>query len=161
MVGSTNHLDRLDPGIAKRPSRFDRKYPFPNPDMAQRIAYMQFWQRKLMDSEVAFPDEICPAVAKITKDFSFAYLQEAIMSALLAIARKKTRIVGDTSTEVPDLDQYVLWREIRKQVALLREQLDQNGSGSETEGSSACLNHPLQAAFAFCCVADRRQEGVR
>lgn len=25
MVGSTNHLDRLDPGIAKRPSRFDRK----------------------------------------------------------------------------------------------------------------------------------------
>lgn len=25
MIGSTNHLDRLDPGIAKRPSRFDRK----------------------------------------------------------------------------------------------------------------------------------------
>src|SRR6266480_5472516 len=23
MVGSTNHLERLDPGIAKRPSRFD------------------------------------------------------------------------------------------------------------------------------------------
>ena len=28
MVGSTNHLERLDPGIAKRPSRFDRKMLF-------------------------------------------------------------------------------------------------------------------------------------
>lgn len=26
MIGSTNHLDRLDPAIANRPSRFDRKY---------------------------------------------------------------------------------------------------------------------------------------
>lgn len=31
MVASTNHLDRLDPGITKRPSRFDRKYLFPLP----------------------------------------------------------------------------------------------------------------------------------
>lgn len=25
LVGSTNHLDRLDPGLSTRPSRFDRK----------------------------------------------------------------------------------------------------------------------------------------
>jgi transitional endoplasmic reticulum ATPase len=25
LVGSTNHLDRLDPGLSSRPSRFDRK----------------------------------------------------------------------------------------------------------------------------------------
>jgi transitional endoplasmic reticulum ATPase len=25
LVGSTNHLDRLDPGLSARPSRFDRK----------------------------------------------------------------------------------------------------------------------------------------
>lgn len=31
MVASTNHLDRLDPGIINRPSRFDRKYLFPLP----------------------------------------------------------------------------------------------------------------------------------
>lgn len=31
MVASTNHLDKLDPGLSKRPSRFDRKYLFPTP----------------------------------------------------------------------------------------------------------------------------------
>lgn len=29
MVASTNYLNRLDPGLANRPSRFDRKYLFP------------------------------------------------------------------------------------------------------------------------------------
>ena len=42
MVGSTNHLDRLDPGIAKRPSRFDRKYLFPNPNTEEREKYMKY-----------------------------------------------------------------------------------------------------------------------
>jgi len=28
IIGSTNHLDHLDPAISKRPSRFDRKYHF-------------------------------------------------------------------------------------------------------------------------------------
>ena len=32
MIGSTNHLEKLDPGIAKRPSRFDRKYFFNVPN---------------------------------------------------------------------------------------------------------------------------------
>lgn len=124
MVGSTNHLDRLDPGISKRPSRFDRKYRFPNPDMEQRTSYMRLWQRKLADSEVDFPDKICPAVAKITKGFSFAYLQEAIVSALLAIARKSSSRVEACTVEDADLDNYVLWREIKKQVKILREELE-------------------------------------
>ncbi|KAK5245880.1 hypothetical protein LTR16_007204, partial [Cryomyces antarcticus] len=34
MVASTNHLDQLDPGLSKRPSRFDRKYLFPLPSEA-------------------------------------------------------------------------------------------------------------------------------
>ncbi|OAL34645.1 hypothetical protein AYO20_06062 [Fonsecaea nubica] len=90
MVGSTNHLDRLDPGIAKRPSRFDRKYLFGNPNLAQRVQYCHFWQKKLRDNkDLEFPDEICTAAAKITADFSFAYIQEAFISALLEIAREK------------------------------------------------------------------------
>jgi transitional endoplasmic reticulum ATPase len=28
MIGSTNHLSKLDPALSKRPSRFDRKYHF-------------------------------------------------------------------------------------------------------------------------------------
>ena len=68
MVGSTNHLDRLDPGISKRPSRFDRKYYFPDPDYEQRVQYAKYWQGKLKDNDtVEFPDDLCPAIAKITE----------------------------------------------------------------------------------------------
>ena len=162
MVGSTNHLDRLDPGIAKRPSRFDRKILFDNPDEDERILYMQFWQRKLSsEDDVEFPDKLCPAIANITKDFSFAYLQEAMVASLLAIANEKDAkgkklclecmethpkpngstcnressrpfkglhdwvwMVRQADDEDPDLDEYRLWREVKKQVRILREELD-------------------------------------
>ncbi|KAK3720084.1 hypothetical protein LTR37_003907 [Vermiconidia calcicola] len=161
MVGSTNHLDRLDPGIAKRPSRFDRKYNFPNPSEKEREMYMKYWQGKLDDNkDIEFPDKLCPAVAKITNGFSFAYLQEAMVGSLLALAREKDGFaerlclecmeahekagsgscdregkrvfkglydwvwaVRRVDEDDPDLDNNVLWREIKKQVRILREEL--------------------------------------
>lgn len=122
---------------------------------------MKYWQGKLSDNDdLDFPDKLCPAVAKITKGFSFAYLQEAMVAALLAIAREDeysdrvclecmeahqkpsngsscdregvrpfkglydyvwlTKQVDDDDK---DLDNYVLWREIKKQVRILREEL--------------------------------------
>lgn len=39
MIGSTNHLSALDPAIAKRPSRFDRKYHFRLPNEDERVLY--------------------------------------------------------------------------------------------------------------------------
>ncbi|KAK4985747.1 hypothetical protein LTR50_005769 [Elasticomyces elasticus] len=138
-------MDRLDPGISKRPSRFDRKYYFPDPDMQQREKYCHYWQKKLSDNkEVEFPDELCTAIAKITDDFSFAYIQEAFIAALLTIAayngepdsqcwnqRTKTlmwesavqRAVESTIDE-PKLENLVLWREIKKQVKILREEME-------------------------------------
>ena len=72
----------------KRPSRFDRKYYFPNPNVDERVAYCHFWQRKLSDNkDIDFPDKLCRAIADITNDFSFAYIQEAFVAALLIIAR--------------------------------------------------------------------------
>nr|POE77629.1 putative atpase yjob [Quercus suber] len=171
MVGSTNHLDRLDPGIAKRPSRFDRKYKFSNPNNAERIQYMHFWQRKLADNkDIDFPDKLCPAIAKITHGFSFAYLQEAMVASLLAIARDAAEndnvhggrtclaclqiheetsrdsncissdafpgrydwmwMVQRTDNEDSDLDEYVLWREVKKQVRILREEFG-DGKGEK------------------------------
>lgn len=89
MVGSTNHLDRLDPGISKRPSRFDRKYYFSDPNHDQRVQYAHFWQKKLSDNkEIDFPDKLCGRIADITDKFSFAYMQEAFVASLLAIARR-------------------------------------------------------------------------
>ncbi|KAF2717594.1 P-loop containing nucleoside triphosphate hydrolase protein [Polychaeton citri CBS 116435] len=161
MIGSTNHLDRLDPGISKRPSRFDRKYLFPNPDEGERAQYMKYWQAKLKDNDdLDFPDKLCPAVAKITDGFSFAYMQEAMVASLLAIAREDgfaerscmeclephdKASTGDScdrdpkkpfkglfdyvwlarriDEDDPSLDNLVLWREIKKQVRILREEM--------------------------------------
>ncbi|KAK7908777.1 ATPase [Apiospora marii] len=149
MVGSTNHLDRLDPGLAKRPSRFDRKYHFPDPDRAQRVAYCRFWQGKLAgNAEIEFPDALCGAIADITDEFSFAYIQEAFVAALLAIAqrakkeeKKGVRLFGggdgqlmireieDDWVSVVDgggdeLEDLVLWVEIKKQIKILREGME-------------------------------------
>ncbi|EOO02299.1 putative proteasome-activating nucleotidase protein [Phaeoacremonium minimum UCRPA7] len=88
MIGSTNHLNRLDPAIAKRPSRFDRKYHFKVPGEKERAAYAQYWRSKLVDSEaIDFPEDLCPIIAKITEDFSFAYLKELFVTALLTLVR--------------------------------------------------------------------------
>ncbi|KAK3687168.1 P-loop containing nucleoside triphosphate hydrolase protein [Podospora appendiculata] len=144
MIGSTNHLDRLDPGISKRPSRFDRKYLFSDPDVEQRIAYCHFWQRKLADNkDIEFPDRLCTDIADITDGFSFAYMQEAFVAALLAIANGggaedaalaaselgEDGWVGvDSGDSSEDGDEeLILWVEIQKQVAILREGMDNEG----------------------------------
>jgi transitional endoplasmic reticulum ATPase len=88
MIGSTNNLDALDPAISKRPSRFDRKYHFHLPGEQERTSYCQFWRRKLADSDmVDFQEELCPIIAKLSEGFSFAYLKELFVWALLTIAR--------------------------------------------------------------------------
>lgn len=45
-IGSTDHLDRLDPPITKRPSRFDHKYHFKVPNLGERLEYCCCWSRK-------------------------------------------------------------------------------------------------------------------
>ncbi len=151
MVGSTNHLDRLDPGISKRPSRFDRKYFFPNPDFAQRVQYCEFWQGKLADNEdLDFPDKLCNNIAEITDKFSFAYMQEAFIASLLAIASRGGKDKHDLEEiarrwagpqdpmqpvdsqfhavgggdEDPDIKHLELWIEMQKQVKILRDELE-------------------------------------
>jgi transitional endoplasmic reticulum ATPase len=157
MVGSTNHLERLDPGISKRPSRFDRKYLFPNPNLEERILYAEFWRKKLGKSEsdnasveelpeIKFPEELCEPIAQITDKFSFAYIQEAFVATLLQIARGAEDDDKSASTEDqagesaeedlrPDLDNLILWKEFKKQVKILKEQM---GNG-EDESSRKSL----------------------
>ena len=157
MLGSTNHLDRLDPGISKRPSRFDRKYLFPNPDEPQRVQYAHYWQKKLeSNEEIDFPDALCDGIASITDGFSFAYIQEAMVASLLAIAAgggkgKADQLVGDVGRlrlgggEHKDLDKLVLWREIKKQVKILRDEMgDEEGNVVKaTENSKRKQTKPL------------------
>ncbi|MCJ1438434.1 hypothetical protein MMC27_007822 [Xylographa pallens] len=133
MIASTNHLDQLDPGLSKRPSRFDRKYLFPNPSQSERSLYCQYWRTKLRSkSTVQFPKKLCPAMALIMDNFSFAYMKEAFVATLLVMANNRTEkglVPGSADSndgdgdDDDDLDDYELWREMKKQVALLREDI--------------------------------------
>ncbi|KAK4496434.1 hypothetical protein PRZ48_012414 [Zasmidium cellare] len=86
MIGSTNHLERLDPGIAKRPSRFDRKYHYKLPGERERLLYCDYWRKKLQkNSSVDFHEDISQVIAQLTEGFSFAYLKELFVQTLLAL----------------------------------------------------------------------------
>ncbi|KAK0249846.1 hypothetical protein B0A54_00514 [Friedmanniomyces endolithicus] len=103
MIGSTNHLERLDPGISKRPSRFDRKYHYKLPGHQERILYCEYWRKKLSKrSDLGITDEVCEIVANVTDGFSFAYMKELFVQALLAIVggRDEDEDMTDASVSV-------------------------------------------------------------
>ncbi|KAL8987489.1 MAG: hypothetical protein Q9169_008694 [Polycauliona sp. 2 TL-2023] len=146
MVASTNHLDRLDPGLSSRPSRFDRKYLFPLPSEDERELYCEYWRQKLKSKPaIKYPRKLCPAIAGITAEFSFAYLQEAFIATLLAIAGHRSeehvrRGGGPDDGDDDDgggLDSFELWREMKKQVKSLRDDMANNTIGAITKGGSA------------------------
>lgn len=125
MIGSTNHLERLDPGIAKRPSRFDRKYLFDNPNREERILYCEYWRNKLRhNKQIEFPKILCAKIADITSDFSFAYMKEAFVAALLVIvARRDEPAVHRRHRD--ELEGNILWEVIQEQIKALREEMDE------------------------------------
>lgn len=149
MVASTNHLDRLDPGLSSRPSRFDRKYLFPMPSEEERIMYCDYWREKLSNKpSIKFPKQLSPAIAAITQDFSFAYLKEAFVATLIVIAgnRSEERFGGGDDDDNDPLDDYELWREIKKQIKLLRDDMDNTSllqSSSETGSVPPELTAPV------------------
>jgi SpoVK/Ycf46/Vps4 family AAA+-type ATPase len=82
VLATTNHPERIDPAILDRPSRFDRKYHFELPELAERSAYLALWQRKL-DAKLSWSDETTARLAAATAGFSFAYIQELVVTALM------------------------------------------------------------------------------
>jgi len=111
LISSTNHLDRLDPGLSNRPSRFDRKFAFKDPTMSERIMYCQYWKRKLASNKsISFPKALVEHIAAITEDFSFAYMKEAFTSALVSLA---------TGSETGPFG-----KAIENQIRALRKELD-------------------------------------
>lgn len=81
-LATTNHPEKLDPALIDRPSRFDRKYHFGLPALADRRAYIAHWngtlQPALRASEAAID-----RIAERTEGFSYAYLKELFLSATM------------------------------------------------------------------------------
>ncbi|KAJ7498746.1 P-loop containing nucleoside triphosphate hydrolase protein [Mycena latifolia] len=113
IIGTTNHFDRLDPGLSTRPSRFDRKYLFDDPTRDERALYAKYWQKKLQSNDdIGFPDALVEEVADMTEQFSFAYLKEAFVSCLVILAGWE----GD--------DKPAFSSALKTQIKTLRKQLD-------------------------------------
>lgn len=81
-LATTNHPERLDPAILDRPSRFDRKYPFILPALAERKAYITMWNGTLKP-RLRLTDEGIETISAQTEDFSFAYLKELFLSSMM------------------------------------------------------------------------------
>jgi hypothetical protein len=107
-LATTNHPERLDPAILDRPSRFDRKYPFDLPGIAERRRYIQQWNASLKPA-IRLSESGCDVVAELTEDFSFAYIKELFLSSMMRwIARPESSRMDDI---------------MREQAAALREQM--------------------------------------
>lgn len=111
VLATTNHPEKLDTAILDRPSRFDRKYYFELPADAERLAYMQKWNRELQ-VELRVSDGAAKLLVNETRGFSFAYLKE------LFVASMAQWMSTSGNTSMDDV--------IQAQVKLLRSQLKGN-----------------------------------
>lgn len=80
VLATTNEPEKLDKALAQRPSRFDRVFTFdlPNEDMCHQLLVLR--GGKYFD-----PKEM-EMVAKECEGFSYAYVQEVVVNALLHAA---------------------------------------------------------------------------
>ncbi|KAI9444416.1 hypothetical protein BJY52DRAFT_1228859 [Lactarius psammicola] len=85
---------------------------FDDPNGTACVLYAEYWKRKLKD--VSFPDSLVMVIAEETKRFSFAYLKEAFVSALVTLL-----------TEKEDGHIVTFERVIKRQIKALRMQLDE------------------------------------
>ena len=111
--------EKLDPAILDRPSRFDRKYRFDLPALPERLAYIKHWNRTLR-IEMRLTDSEAVAVAERSDRFSFAYMKELFLSAMMEWIGDQTS--GRTSASMGEA--------LVERAALLREQLS-DGKGPQ------------------------------
>lgn len=81
-IATTNHPDRLDAAIVHRPSRFDRKYTFELPGPSERLLYLEMVNRRREQPLRASAEGLAEVVA-LTGGFSYAYLKELAISAMM------------------------------------------------------------------------------
>ena len=98
-LATTNHPERLDPAILDRPSRFDRKYPFDLPELAERKAYIAMWNDSLKP-KLRLSEEGEAKISELTEGFSFAYLKELFLSSKMRwIANAQQGTMEEVMTE--------------------------------------------------------------
>ncbi len=83
IIGSSNNPHEIDPALAHRPSRFDRIWTFPVPDLPLRRLY-------LAHQFVGVDAETLDEIAEQTTNWSFSYLNELrTTAAILALGEDR------------------------------------------------------------------------
>jgi len=78
VIATINDLNVMPPSVIKRPSRFDRKFEIPLPDLEMTVLYLKKWFGKsLSDKRYA---EI--AQTTVANELSYAYLKEIYISSM-------------------------------------------------------------------------------
>lgn len=108
VLATTNHPEKLDPALLQRPSRFDRKYHFELPALPERLAYLARWNKTLA-ADLRLRHAGLQLIATQTAGFSFAYLKELFVSAMM-------KWISDGKGEAMDAV-------MQSQIATLREQM--------------------------------------
>lgn len=113
------------------------------------VCYQCLRHKLQSNPKVEFPERLSSAIADITDGFSFAYMKEAFVSALLLLVvdrkdSKRNERIQDGGQDGPDelisrhkpkygiagggddnLEELILWRTIKRQIRILREELDE------------------------------------
>ncbi|MBI4347353.1 MAG: ATP-binding protein [Elusimicrobia bacterium] len=84
-IATTNEPGKLDPALLHRPSRFDRVWEFKLPAAEERLALLRLKGGKY------FSEEALARAAATTGGFSMAYVQEAVISALMSAIHERAQ----------------------------------------------------------------------
>ena len=107
---------------------------------------MYIYRSKLSkNSSLKLPSDIASAIADITEGFSFAYLQEAFVTALLSIVRvqrAEPSMASASKAASYELEYNNIWQAIKKQVETLRKEMRDSRKSVEDSEKNSMLSDP-------------------
>lgn len=138
VIASSNHPERIDEALLKRPSRFDRVYHIGLPERGERAEFCRRTLRRLLPvatltgEQATQIERLAQQIADKSDGFTPAYLKEALLSTVLAF-------IGENDDAVVSLDADFAAKAMQE-VEILREHLrkmrNPNALG-EISGTSA------------------------
>ncbi|KAL8724567.1 MAG: hypothetical protein Q9166_007877 [cf. Caloplaca sp. 2 TL-2023] len=101
------------------------------------------------NTSLRLPPETSSTIASITEGFSFAYLQEALITALLGLVQTQRLDSSQTSslaTPPGSIEATRIFQEIQKQVMVLRKEMQSSRKSVEDSGKNSMLSDPRSAS---------------
>jgi len=88
VIATANDLRKINQNITDRPSRFDRKIEFKNPDKDLTIKYLKKWYKKIL----TIKDYNTISTQTVNNNFSYAYLKELYFSSIFYAIKENRKI---------------------------------------------------------------------